>query len=75
MPESGISIGHLLQAWGRILAGRQPNLSVELTKECPLTCPGCYAYGDEHLGGDITLRGLSDFKGDELVDRFKALVE
>jgi MoaA/NifB/PqqE/SkfB family radical SAM enzyme len=65
----------VIQAWGRILAGYRPNLSVEITRECPLRCPGCYAYGDEHLGGDVTLRGLSDFKGDELVRRFMALVD
>jgi MoaA/NifB/PqqE/SkfB family radical SAM enzyme len=65
----------IVRAWGRILTGYRPNLSVEITKECPLRCPGCYAYGDEHLGGDVTLRGLSDFKGDELVTRFMALVD
>jgi MoaA/NifB/PqqE/SkfB family radical SAM enzyme len=65
----------VIQAWGRILAGYRPNLSIEITKECPLRCPGCYAYGDDHLGGDVTLRGLSDFKGDELVERFMALVD
>ena len=42
---------------------------------CPLRCPGCYAYGTEHLGGDITLREVSDYKGDELVSRFFALVD
>src|SRR5690606_19054647 len=65
----------VLKAWGRILAGYRPNLSVEITRECPLRCPGCYAYGDAHLGGGATLRGLSDYKGDELVERFMALVE
>lgn len=65
----------VVRAWGRILAGYRPNLSIEITKECPLRCPGCYAYGDEHLGGGVTLRGLSDFKGDELVERFMALVD
>src|SRR3954464_229012 len=74
---SGTSVGarELVQAWGRILSGYRPNLSVEITKECPLRCPGCYAYGDEHLGGDVTLRGLSDYKGDELVPRFMALID
>jgi MoaA/NifB/PqqE/SkfB family radical SAM enzyme len=62
-------------AWGRILRGYRPALSVEITRECPLRCPGCYAYLDEHLGGDITLRQVSDYKGDELVRRFKALVD
>src|SRR5689334_12908994 len=65
----------VLQAWGRILSGRRPNLSIEITRECPLRCPGCYAFGDAHLGGDVTLRGLSDYKGHELVERFLALVD
>ena len=51
----------IIRAWGKILAGYQPNLSIEITRECPLTCPGCYAYGGGHLGGDITLRELQDF--------------
>ncbi len=74
---SGTAVGarEVVQAWGRILAGYRPNLSIEITKECPLRCPGCYAYGDEHLGGDVTLRGLSDYKGDELVSRFMALID
>jgi MoaA/NifB/PqqE/SkfB family radical SAM enzyme len=65
----------ILRAWGRILQGYRPALSVEITRECPLRCPGCYAYGDEHLGGDVTLRGLADYKGDELVSRFMALID
>src|SRR5262245_42540484 len=65
----------LVQAWGRILAGYPPSLSIEITKECPLRCPGCYAYGDEHLGGAVTLRGLADYQGDELVSRFMAIIE
>src|SRR5574339_180742 len=62
-------------AWGRILGGYRPALSVEITRECPLRCPGCYAYGDEHLGGDVTLRQVSDYKGEELVHRFMALID
>ena len=65
----------IVAAWGRILAGYRPALSVEITRECPLRCPGCYAYGDEHLGGEVTLRQVSDFKGPELVDRFFKLVD
>ena len=53
----------IIRAWGKILAGRRPNLSIEITRECPLRCPGCYAYGDEHLGGGQTLRTLNDRKG------------
>src|SRR4051812_1418575 len=55
------------QAWWRILNGHVPMLSIEITRECPLSCPGCYAYGDSHLGGGTTLRELSDFRGDSLV--------
>jgi MoaA/NifB/PqqE/SkfB family radical SAM enzyme len=65
----------IIPAWGKILRGYRPALSVEITRECPLRCPGCYAYGDEHLGGDITLRQVSDFKGTELVERFFKLIE
>jgi MoaA/NifB/PqqE/SkfB family radical SAM enzyme len=65
----------IITAWGRILRGYRPALSIEITRECPLRCPGCYAYGDEHLGGGVTLREISDYKGDELVERFQALVE
>jgi MoaA/NifB/PqqE/SkfB family radical SAM enzyme len=65
----------IITAWGRILRGYRPSLSIEITRECPLRCPGCYAYNDEHLGGDVTLRQVSDYKGQELVDRVLALVE
>ncbi len=65
----------ILKAWGRILTGYQPNLSIEITRECPLTCPGCYAYGGDHLGGDVTLRELQDFKGQQLVDAMFTLLE
>ncbi|HEY5617970.1 MAG TPA: radical SAM protein [Vicinamibacterales bacterium] len=75
MNSNGLHSRDVIQAWGRILSGYRPNLSIEITKECPLRCPGCYAYGDDHLGGDVTLRGLSDYKGDELVERFMALVD
>jgi organic radical activating enzyme len=66
--------GSLLTAWGRILGGYRPALSIEITRECPLQCPGCYAYGDDHLGGQITLREVSDYKGQELVDGILGLV-
>ncbi len=60
--------GAVVKAWGLILNGYQPNLSIEITRECPLRCPGCYAYGDDHLGGDVVLRQLADYKGQELID-------
>ena len=75
MGETAVGAREVMQAWGKILTGYRPNLSIEITKECPLRCPGCYAYGDEHLGGGVTLRGLADFKGDELVTRFMALID
>lgn len=65
----------VLRAWKGILAGRKPSLSIELTKECPLRCPGCYAFDPAHLGGTSELRQLSDFKGDELVRNVLAIVD
>ncbi len=49
---------HILKSWGKVLLGHTPLLSIEITRECPLRCPGCYAYGTEHLGGEVTLREL-----------------
>jgi MoaA/NifB/PqqE/SkfB family radical SAM enzyme len=65
----------IVRAWGKILLGYRPNLSIEITKECPLRCPGCYAYGDEHLGGAQTLRALSDRKGQPLIDGILDVVD
>jgi MoaA/NifB/PqqE/SkfB family radical SAM enzyme len=65
----------VIQAWSRILGGRPPSLSIEITKECPLQCPGCYAFDAAHLGGSTQLRQLSDFKGDQLVSRVLALID
>ena len=65
----------IISAWGRILAGYTPVLSIEITRECPLRCPGCYAYGDDHLGGELTLREVRDLKGQALVDGILALVD
>ena len=65
----------IFRAWASILAGRAPSLSIEITKECPLRCPGCYAFDAAHLGGATQLRQLSDFKGDELVSRVLALID
>ena len=49
-------------------------LSIEITRECPLSCPGCYAYGESHLGGEVTLRELNDLRGDALVEGVLQLV-
>src|SRR5882724_9569584 len=64
----------LLQIWAKLLLGRELALSLEITKECPLQCPGCYAYEDAHLG-TTNLRSLSDFKGKELIARVLELIE
>lgn len=66
---------HIITSWGKILRGHTPMLSIEITRECPLHCPGCYAYGENHLGGDLTLRQLADFRGDALVTGVLSLVD
>src|SRR5258708_411196 len=65
----------IITAWGKILRGYRPSLSIEITRECPLRCPGCYAYGDDHLGGDVTLRQVTDYKGQDLIDHVLAIVD
>lgn len=65
----------IISAWGKILKGEKPSLSIEVTRECPLRCPGCYAYDDAHLGGGQTLRELNDRKGQELIDGVLEIVD
>jgi len=65
----------IFAAWGRILSGDMPAMSIEITRECPLRCPGCYAYGDDHLGGSFTLREVRDYKGQALIDGVIGLVD
>jgi len=65
----------VLASWGKVLRGKTPLLSIEVTRECPLRCPGCYAYGDNHLGGLVTLRELADSRGDDLVEGILKLVD
>jgi organic radical activating enzyme len=74
IPNPSLTYREVLSAWGRILSGRLPILSIEITRECPLRCPGCYAYGDTHLGGGITLSELNDLRGNELVNGVLRLV-
>jgi len=64
----------IIPAWGRILTGGKPLLSLEITRECPLRCPGCYAYEEGHLADAGPLRQLADFKGDELINGVLSLV-
>jgi MoaA/NifB/PqqE/SkfB family radical SAM enzyme len=58
----------IVSAWKKILLGDRPSLSIEITRECPLRCPGCYAFDANHLGGGTTLRELNDRKGQALID-------
>ena len=73
VPRSSLTPKDLLACWAQILVGRVPMMSIEITRECPLSCPGCYAYGESHLPG-TTLRQLSDFRGDALVEGVLGLV-
>lgn len=68
-------VSEIVRAWGKILQGNQPSLSIEITKECPLRCPGCYAYDDGHLGGGVTLRNLNDRRGQALIDGVLEVVD
>jgi organic radical activating enzyme len=72
--RSSLTPHDLARAWWRVLSGNVPLLSIEITRECPLSCPGCYAYGENHLGNGPTLRELSDLRGDELVEGVMSLV-
>jgi len=69
-----LRIWNVFESWGKVLRGHTPLLSIEVTRECPLHCPGCYAYGSNHLGGEVTLRELSDKRGDDLVEGVLGLV-
>ena len=65
----------IFSSWARILGGDPPSLSIEITRECPLRCPGCYAYGEDHLGGGTTLREVRDFKDQALIDGVHGLID
>ena len=73
-PNPAMTARELLGAWGRVLRGNLPMLSIEITRECPLSCPGCYAYGESHLAGGVQLRDLSDSRGDALINGVLELV-
>src|SRR6266478_5451263 len=75
VPQSSLTPSDLIRAGWRVLSGSAPMLSIEITRECPLSCPGCYAYGESHLGGEKKLAELSDLRGDALVAGVLALVE
>ena len=68
-------IAQSLPAWAMIVQGRRPFLAIEVTRECPLRCPGCYAYEAHHVGAAGSLRDVSDLTGTALVDGVRALVK
>jgi sulfatase maturation enzyme AslB (radical SAM superfamily) len=70
-----VQTSQIIQAWGKILKGEHPSLSIEITRECPLRCPGCYAFDAAHLGGGQTLRDLNDRKGQFLIDGVLEVVD
>jgi MoaA/NifB/PqqE/SkfB family radical SAM enzyme len=70
-----VKTSEVMRAWGKILKGESPSLSIEITRECPLRCPGCYAYEDGHLEGGATLRSLNDRKGQQLIDGVLEVVD
>jgi len=50
-------------------------MSIEITRRCPLSCPGCYAFADDHLGDGASLTELREFEGDALIEGVLALVD
>ena len=65
----------VVRAWGKTLSGERPSLSIEITRECPLRCTGCYAYEEGHVGEGLNLRQLRDKKGTDLVNGVLAIVD
>lgn len=65
----------VVRAWGKTLSGGKPSLSIEITRECPLRCTGCYAYEDDHVGAGLNLRQLQDKKGEALVNGILEIVD
>ena len=50
-------------------------MSIEITRRCPLSCPGCYAYSVNHLGASGLLARLSELEGTQLVEGVLSLVD
>src|SRR6185437_15761197 len=73
-PTLMVKTQDLVRAWGGLLRGRKPALSIEITKECPLRCPGCYAFADQHVAPGVNLKQLSDLRGDALIEGVTDLV-
>jgi organic radical activating enzyme len=69
-----MKLREIVPAWCSILRGRRPFLSLEITRECPLRCPGCYAYEPNHLGATGPLRQLADYQGEALIAGVLSLI-
>jgi MoaA/NifB/PqqE/SkfB family radical SAM enzyme len=65
----------VVRAWGKTLNGERPSLSIEITRECPLRCTGCYAYEEGHVGNGLNLRQLQDKRGEALVNGVLDIVD
>src|SRR5262245_61058417 len=65
----------VIRAWGKTLTGGRPSLSIEITRECPLRCTGCYAYEEGHVAAGLNLRQLQDKKGEALVNGILEIVD
>jgi MoaA/NifB/PqqE/SkfB family radical SAM enzyme len=65
----------VVRAWGKTLSGGKPSLSIEITRECPLRCTGCYAYEEGHVGNGLNLRQLQDKRGEALVNGILEVVD
>jgi organic radical activating enzyme len=50
-------------------------MSIEIMRRCPLSCPGCYAYSEGHLGAAGPLSRLREFEGAQLIGRVLSLVD
>jgi MoaA/NifB/PqqE/SkfB family radical SAM enzyme len=64
---ASIPPSQLIRGWGRVLTGYHPSLSVEITHDCPLHCPGCYAYNPQRLESIGSLKSVEERRGEELV--------
>jgi sulfatase maturation enzyme AslB (radical SAM superfamily) len=64
----------IFPAWLRIARGYRPFLSIEMTRECPLNCPGCYAHAPGHSSRAESAETLTEYRGDELVERVMSLI-
>lgn len=64
----------IFPVWIKILQGYRPFLSIEITRECPLNCPGCYAYDENHLNNGTPLKKSSELRGDNLIEGILDLV-